>query len=276
MPMQYGQYGQSRNQYPGRMGGGVSPRQPSVPYPGAGQTGPGYGSQSGFGQFRGGGQITSPYGGMGQVPQPFPRQPFPGMGGGQQNPYGGGGVPQPFPGTPFPGMGGGGGQPSPYMDPNRGGGVPQPLPPQPFSGMGQGDPYNRTGGVAGGVFGPNGQLQGGPGQSFPGLNNPGGVTGWQPPPPQMGQINPQQQMMDDQRRRQLQQLQQQMAQQGQMMGGGGAPAPMQAQPRPSFAPQMQQMAQPFQRMNPWQSNVPQNFNQKAAYNPFVEPWNQQP
>jgi hypothetical protein len=37
-------------------------------------------------------------------------------------------------------------------------------------------------------------------------------------------------------------------------------------------PQIQPMAQPFQQTNPWQQNIPKNFNQGNAYNPFVRAW----
>ncbi len=80
------------------------------------------------------------------------------------------------------------------------------------------------------------------------------------------------------RRRRLLQQQQMLAQQSLGQGLIG----QQIQPTRSSAWQIpgaqvenrypQNVTQPFPVQNPWQQNVPQNFNQGTEYNPFVRRW----
>lgn len=88
-------------------------------------------------------------------------------------------------------------------------------------------------------------------------------TGWQTQiQPMSPQIDPL--MLQDQMRRmqlQQQQAQQQAMMQQQMFGMGGVQSPY-----------GQGFTQPFQTTPPWQQRVPQNFNQGAAYGPFVRRW----
>jgi hypothetical protein len=74
-------------------------------------------------------------------------------------------------------------------------------------------------------------------------------------------------------------LQQQQLLSGQM---GQGQIPQQIQPTRSSTWQLpgaqaesrypQNVTQPFPVQNPWQQNVPQNFNQGTEYNPFVRRW----
>jgi hypothetical protein len=114
-----------------------------------------------------------------------------------------------------------------------------------------------------------------------GMGNHGGGMGWQTPsgggqgmgytqqaptgPNSMGSAN--MSNMNPQQLAEYQRIRQLMLQQ-QASGQGGQMTSMPT----SQTSQIQPMAQPFQQTNPWQQQVPKNFNQGNAYNPFVRAW----